>query len=209
MSDAMFSHTDRAVSLKPQPGFVGTPGIDGFCVGAARSERAPYRILRAAMLAGIFALVASSPLRAAPLAVGQAFPRFSDFVLEGTVPDTTQAKVVVVDFWASWCAPCRAAFPVLDQVQAEFGPKGVQVIAVSVDRNRAAMEAFLKRSPVGFAVVRDASMKLVGGIEVPTMPTTFVLDAKGVVRFVHSGFRADETPARLREEITTLLEETT
>lgn len=160
------------------------------------------------MLAGMCAWIAASPLRAEPLAVGQAFPRFSDFALEGTVPNTTQAKVVVVDFWASWCTPCRAAFPVLDQMQAEFGPKGVQVIAVSVDQNRAAMEAFLKRSRVGFPVVRDAGMKLVGHVDVPTMPTTFVLDAKGVVRFVHAGFRADETPAQLREEITTLLEET-
>ena len=146
-------------------------------------------------------------LPGAPLAPGEAFPDLEAFALEGSVPDTSQSRVVIVDFWASWCTPCRAAFPVLDEIQGEFGPRGVQVIAVSVDQNRGAMEMFLKKRPVSFAVVRDAAMKLVGRVDVPTMPTTFVLDASGRVRFMHSGFRGEETRAQLREQITRLLEE--
>lgn len=154
----------------------------------------------------IVAAIASS--RAEPLAVGQGFPAPDEHGLEGTWPDTSGARVVVVDFWASWCPPCRAAFPVLDAVQAEFGPRGVRVVAVSVDQNRGAMEAFLKKHPVSFSVVRDAGMKLVQRVDVPTMPTTFVLDGRGVVRFVHAGFEGDATRDRLRGEIAALLEET-
>jgi thiol-disulfide isomerase/thioredoxin len=158
----------------------------------------------AVVLAG---LSMPAAIQGEPLAAGQAFPALAEYGLEGTVPDTSGAKVVVVDFWASWCPPCRAAFPVLDAVQADFGAQGVRVIAVSVDQNRGAMDAFLKRNPVTFAVVRDAGMKLVQRVEVPTMPTTFVLDARGIVRFVHAGFEGDTTRDKLRAEIKTLLEE--
>lgn len=144
---------------------------------------------------------------AEPLAAGQAFPSLAEFGLEGTLPDTADAKIVIVDFWASWCPPCRAAFPALDALQEEFGAKGVRVVAVSVDQNRAAMEAFLKKHPVGFTIVRDAAMKLVQHVDVPTMPTTYVIDARGVVRFVHAGYEGDATRDRLKAEIATLLEE--
>ncbi len=138
---------------------------------------------------------------------GQMFPKLADFSLEGTLPDTSSARVVVVDFWASWCTPCRAAFPVLDQIQSEFKAKGLYVIAVNVDQKRTAMDAFLKKQPVGFTIVRDANMALIERVAVPTMPTTFVLDARGTVRFIHSGFRGEETREKLRNEITLLLEE--
>jgi len=174
---------------------------------AARPEASPYRGVRAAILVAMCALCGSLPLRAASLAVGQPFPSLTDFALEGTPPETAAAKVVIVDFWASWCPPCRAAFPVLEAVQADFGAQGVQVIAVSVDQNRGAMEAFLKRHPVTFAVLRDAGQKLVQRVDVPTMPTTYVLDARGIVRFVHAGFDGDATRDRLRAEIASLLEE--
>lgn len=145
--------------------------------------------------------------RAEPLAVGQPFPSLAEFGLEGAVPEVSGSKVTIVDFWASWCPPCRAAFPVLDAVQADFGAQGVRVVAVSVDQNRGAMQSFLKKHPVSFTVVRDADMKLVQRVDVPTMPTTFVLDGRGIVRFVHAGFEGDKTSERLRAEIKALLEE--
>lgn len=141
------------------------------------------------------------------LAVGQQFPDLKGSALEGTLPDLSGAKVVIVDFWASWCAPCKASFPVYDQLQKEFGPKGVQVIAVNLDQNGKQMDAFLKKQPVSFAVVRDAQTKLVAQVKVPTMPTSFVLDAKGVVRFVHIGFHGEETRKLYVEQINQLLQE--
>lgn len=161
-----------------------------------------------AIIAAVAVVLSVFPaLRAEPIVAGQEFPALSDFALEGTLPDTNGARVVIVDFWASWCPPCRAAFPVLDAVQAEFGPKGVRVIAVSVDQSRAAMDTFLTKHPVSFAVVRDAGMKLVQRVDVPTMPTTFVLDGRGIVRAVHAGFEGDATRDRLHAQIAALLEE--
>lgn len=156
-----------------------------------------------------FALLAAVPGRAADtLAVGQRFPDLKSAGLEGTLPDLAGAKVVIVDFWASWCAPCKASFPVYDALQKEYGAQGVHVIAVNVDPNDKLMAAFLKKQPVSFAVVRDAQARLVAEVKVPTMPTSFVLDRAGVVRFVHTGFHGEETRKRYVEEIQELLKET-
>lgn len=143
---------------------------------------------------GLSLLAGATAARAADtLAAGQPFPALQDFALEGTLPDLAGAKIVIVDFWASWCAPCKASFPVYDQLQKEYGARGVRVVAVNVDQNGRQMDAFLKKQPVSFAVVRDAQARLVAQVRVPTMPTSFVIDAKGVVRFVHTGFHGEET----------------
>lgn len=172
---------------------------------AARGPRSWWR----AALAVVAVFFALAPVTHATesLGVGQSFPTLTEHALEGVLPDTSGSKVVVVDFWASWCTPCRAAFPVLDEIQGELGPKGLQIIAVSVDQNRAAMDTFLKKRPVGFAVLRDARASLVKAVNVSTMPTTFVLDGAGVVRFVHAGFHGDQTRDALRAQIQALLEE--
>lgn len=167
----------------------------------------PVRSLLPAIL-GLALLAAAPAARAADtLAAGQPFPVLKDFALEGTLPELAGAKVVIVDFWASWCAPCKASFPVYDQLQKDFGAKGVHIIAVNVDQNDKQMVAFLKKQPVSFSVVRDAQSKLVAQVKVPTMPTSFVIDAKGIVRFVHTGFHGDETRKRYVEEINQLLQE--
>lgn len=150
----------------------------------------------------------AAPVRAAALEVGQRFPDLGSFALEGTPPDLTDAKVVIIDFWASWCAPCKASFPVYEALQKQFGPSGVQILAVNVDRDASKMQAFLRRQPVSFAVIRDAQSALVAAVDVPTMPTAFILDRHGVVRFVHRGFHGDETRRRYEEQIRQLLQET-
>ena len=166
------------------------------------------RIVVSTLAAGLFALAAVPPAGAADtLAPGQPFPSLASVPLEGELPDLAGARVLIVDFWASWCAPCKASFPVYDELQKEFGAKGVRIIAVNVDKNARHMAAFLEKQPVSFAVVRDAEMKLVSQARVPTMPTSFVVDAKGVVRFVHSGFHGKETLRQYRDEIAQLLGE--
>jgi len=157
---------------------------------------------------GLVLLATASTTRAADtLAIGQPFPALAQQGLEGTLPDLPAAKVVIVDFWASWCAPCKASFPIYDSLQREFGAQGVQIVAVNVDQNSKQMEAFLKKQPVSFAVVRDAQAKLVAQVKVPTMPTSFVLDATGVVRFVHIGFHGEETRQLYVEQINQILQE--
>lgn len=164
----------------------------------------PTSIVRAVALS--FAVsMASLPLAA--VEVGATFPALSNYTFDGgALPSDLKGKVLVVDFWASWCAPCKASFPTLSAVQNEFGSQGFQVIGVSVDEKTAAYEQFKKRLNPTFATVRDREHRLAADANPPTMPTTFVLDRAGRVRFVHTGFH-DETPALLRRQIQQLLEE--
>lgn len=146
---------------------------------------------------------AIAPAFAAGWKESAALPALGSFGLEGTVPNL-KGKVVYLDFWASWCAPCKASFPILDKWQKELGPKGFTVLAVSVDEKATEMQAFLKRTPVSFPVVRDAAHSLVTAANVNTMPTSFLIDRKGVIQLVHSGFHAKDE-AMLAAKINTLL----
>jgi peroxiredoxin len=100
-----------------------------------------------------------------------------------------RGKVVVLDFWASWCAPCRAAFPSLDRLQRQHGERGLVVVGVSVDRDEAAYRTFLQRNVVSFRVARDSGQQVVRSYAPPSMPTTFVIDRSGTIRHVQRGYR--------------------
>jgi thiol-disulfide isomerase/thioredoxin len=152
-------------------------------------------------------VVSPAFVQAQAVGPGDAFPELSDFSLEGEMPDLSGAKVVIVDFWASWCGPCKASFPVYDELREEYEDKGLVILAVSVDQNAKAMAQFLKKMKPGFSVVRDADQKLVGRDAAPAMPTSSVLDADSTVRFVHLGFHGDRTRDTYREQIESLLSE--
>jgi cytochrome c biogenesis protein CcmG, thiol:disulfide interchange protein DsbE len=142
---------------------------------------------------------------AAGFAAGAKLPDLAGFGLDGRLP-ALKGKVVYLDFWASWCAPCKASFPVLEAWQKEFAAQGFSVLAVSVDEKADDMAKFLKKNPVTFPVVRDAGQKLVAAANVSTMPTSLLIDRKGVIRKVHSGFRGGDAAA-LHAEIAKLLAE--
>ena len=150
------------------------------------------------------ALLAGMVLHAhAALKVGEALPELGTFQLEGTLP-ALKGKIVLVDFWASWCLPCAESFPVMDALQKKYGDRLV-VLAVNVDDQAAKMEKFLAKHPVSLTVVRDAQQKLVATVEPPTMPTSFILDATGKVKFIHAGFHGDESRNQYITEIESLL----
>lgn len=137
---------------------------------------------------------------------GERLPDLGAAKLEGNLP-ALAGRVVLVDFWASWCGPCKKSFPELDKLQQELGGRGLTVLAVSVDNKASDMEKFLKEHPVAFATVRDAGQKLVAAAGVEAMPTSFLVDRKGVIRFTHAGFRGAETVQQLKQEIGQLLAE--
>jgi thiol-disulfide isomerase/thioredoxin len=159
------------------------------------------RLLVAGILAGLGTAVAA-------VKSGDPFPALSGpgmvSLTAGPVPVTT-GKVVLVDFWASWCAPCKASFPALAKLQADYGPRGLVVVAVSIDEKPAAAVAFWKKMAAPFAGVHDREQRLVREVAVPAMPTSYLVGSDGRVRAVFEGFHGEESELRLRREIEALL----
>ena len=101
-------------------------------------------------------------------------------------------KVVIVDFWATWCAPCKEEMPVLEKLYKKYGGKGLVVVGVSVDKDASNIKGFAKKLGVTFPIVHDANHQVSGRYQPPRMPSSYIVDRKGIVRFVHGGFRADD-----------------
>ena len=117
-----------------------------------------------------------------------------------------RGKVVYLDFWASWCAPCRKSFPWMDSMQRTYAGRGLVVVAVNLDEERAPAEEFLREFNPGFRVVFDSKGTLAESFKVSGMPSSFLVDRHGTVRYRHVGFR-DESPATLANELSSLLAE--
>jgi thiol-disulfide isomerase/thioredoxin len=93
--------------------------------------------------------------------------------------EALKGSVVVLDFWAPWCVPCRASFPALDAMQTKYDKQGLRVLGLTLDENDDAIIAFLNSVPVGFTILRDPSGQAGEAFNVVAMPTTFVLDRQG------------------------------
>lgn len=117
-----------------------------------------------------------------------------------------KGKVVYLDFWASWCAPCRRSFPWLDGLQRKHGAEGFVVVAVNVDTDRALASGFLREVPVGFKVAYDPKGELAAQWKLLGMPSSFLIDRSGKVRSSHQGFRKGDE-AKREAEIAQLLAE--
>lgn len=141
----------------------------------------------------------------ANIKVGQTFPDLAGFKLEGKMPDGLKGKVVLVDFWASWCGPCGESFPVMEELQKKYRPQGLVILAINEDEKKADMEDFLKTHKVSFTVLRDAAQKLVEAAGIESMPGSFLLGPDGRVMFAHKGFHGNETHKQYEQEIQTLL----
>jgi thiol-disulfide isomerase/thioredoxin len=108
-----------------------------------------------------------------------------------------RGQVAVVDFWASWCGPCRKSFPALDRLHRQWGPKGLRVVGVSLDEDRDALGRFLDSVPVGFQIAWDRFGVLAREFQVVSMPTTLLFDREGrvVARFEGGGRMEEEERA--------------
>ncbi len=103
--------------------------------------------------------------------------------------DRYVGKVVVVDFWASWCVPCRRSFPWLNEMHDKYAEEGLVIIAVNVDRDADNAAAFLARYAARFQVVYDPEANLAKEYEVQVMPSSFVIGKNGEVIEQHAGFK--------------------
>ena len=102
--------------------------------------------------------------------------------------DALHGQVVYLDFWASWCAPCRQSFPWMEEMRQAHQAEGLTVIAVNVDHDRADAARFLKQFQPGFEVRFDPEGTLAQRFKVTGMPTSLIIDRHGRVRFTHVGF---------------------
>jgi thiol-disulfide isomerase/thioredoxin len=142
--------------------------------------------------------------------VGDAFPALAS---AGVVPlnekdvPVVEGKVVLMDFWASWCVPCKSSFAMMAKLHQEFGARGLVIAAIGVDEKPAAAAAFAKKLAPPFSTLHDREQKLVKQVVVPTMPTSYLVGRDGRVRFVHQGYHGDATERDLRKQIEALLTE--
>jgi thiol-disulfide isomerase/thioredoxin len=114
--------------------------------------------------------------------------------------DAVAGKVVWVDFWASWCGPCRRSFPWMNQMLGRYGGQGLQIIGVNVDKERELADGFLAETPAEFDLQFDPAGALAESFGVIAMPSSFLFDAEGNVIATHFGFRyedADEYEAAI------------
>jgi cytochrome c biogenesis protein CcmG, thiol:disulfide interchange protein DsbE len=120
----------------------------------------------------------------------------------GAPPDLAEwkGKVVYLDFWASWCVPCKQSFPWMNAMHRRYGKDGLVVVAVNMDQEHGDAVAFLQRYPAEFTVRFDPRGKLAQGFNLRGMPTSALLDRDGKVLLVHEGFRAQD-PSLLEQSI--------
>jgi len=140
--------------------------------------------------------------------IGRSAPTFNTTSLDGQ-PISLQGlrgRVVLIDFWASWCTPCREEFPELETLYRNLRQQGVEIVAISVDRDRENVDAFLAKHPVSFHIVHDPGKVLASQFSPRAMPTLYILDQSGVVRYVHLGFQRSYIQ-KYQEEIALLLNE--
>ena len=116
-----------------------------------------------------------------------------------------KGKVVFVDFWASWCGPCRQSLPLYDKLNTELHGRDFVVLAVNLDEEDADANAFLKEHPVHYTVLRDPAGDVPKAYGLTGMPTSYLIDQRGVLRAHHSGFDPADIDT-LRKEVQGLLE---
>jgi thiol-disulfide isomerase/thioredoxin len=103
-----------------------------------------------------------------------------------------RGKLVYVDFWASWCGPCRQSFPWMNEMQAKYGTQGLQIVGVNLDAKEKDARDFLAETPAAFAIAFDPKGATPRTYRIKGMPTSLLIDADGKIIFEHAGFNAND-----------------
>jgi thiol-disulfide isomerase/thioredoxin len=143
-----------------------------------------------------------------PAEVGKAAPDLSIQTVNGkgqVTRDSLQGKVAIVDFWATWCGPCKQSFPKLEELAKQNQGK-VQVVGISVDDKSDGVADFAKSNGATFPIGWDDGHAIANRWKVDSMPTTYILDSSGTVRYIHAGYHDGEADA-IAKELATLAAE--
>jgi cytochrome c biogenesis protein CcmG, thiol:disulfide interchange protein DsbE len=154
-----------------------------------------HKPLLGAAVPALALVLALAAVPAIAVEVGQAAP---DVELPGASGaqklSDLKGKVVYLDFWASWCGPCRQSFPWMNDMQKKYGAKGLQIVGMNLDAKRADADKFLAENPAQFALAFDTKGESPKRIGVKGMPTSVLIGADGKVLAVHQGFKDEERP---------------
>lgn len=138
-------------------------------------------------------LVVAATLLAVPVIAADATGPAAEFNLQSRSGSTVslsslKGQVVLINFWATWCGPCRKEMPLLEQIQKKYAPLGFTMLGINVEEDPRLMEAFLNDVPVSFPVLLDPANGVSKLYNVSAMPSTVIVDRRGNVRFIHQGY---------------------
>lgn len=159
--------------------------------------------MKIASAAFILACLLIAPFKAYTAGIGEAAPAFSlkDMKGDTVTLDSMKGKVVFLDFWATWCDPCREEFPELDALYKKYGKDEFEVIGISVDKSESNVAEFLKKRPVSFTILTNTKDGVAEAYSLPGMPTGFIIGKDGVIKYRHVGFSKAFLPVYEREII--------
>jgi thiol-disulfide isomerase/thioredoxin len=171
-----------------------------------RSSTRIWRAFLAVILTSLLVLAWTQRGRFMPVAVGARVPAYSATTLDGheLTLESLRGKVVVLNVWATWCAPCRAEMPALQRLQQRYGAEGLEVVAVSVDTPPGTMaplgqfssdvRAYVESLGLTFTILHDPQRSIERLFLVPGLPTTFIIDRDGRIAHKIVGARAWDNP---------------
>jgi peroxiredoxin len=159
-----------------------------------------HKLIAAALVALAWPAVAADATQPAP-----AFTLASRAGGQVSLADL-KGQVVMINFWASWCGPCRQEFPALDQIYAKYKPMGFTLVAINVESEKSDAEKFLAKTPASFPILFDPDNAVSGKYGVSAMPTTVLVDRQGRVRWLHRAYKPGDE-AEYIEQIRAALRE--
>ncbi|CAN5884481.1 TlpA disulfide reductase family protein [soil metagenome] len=164
-------------------------------------------MIKTSLLAAVLASGTLLSLPAQALEAGQVAPEFELPGRAGNIKlSDFKGKTVYLDFWASWCGPCKQSFPWMNEMQSRYSSKGLRVISINVDQKTDDAKAFLSENPARFEVAFDAAGKTPRSYAIKGMPTSVLIGPDGKVVMVHGGFKEeqrDELERQIKQTLNT------
>jgi thiol-disulfide isomerase/thioredoxin len=158
-------------------------------------------------LQSLFMLALALPLHAAQInEQAPDCPAILSTTNEALSLKTYTGKVILLDFWATWCPPCKQSMPFLNRMRNELKDKGFEIVAINVDENTEDAQRFLQENPVDYSIAMDPEGKCPGVFDVKAMPSSYFIDKTGKIRAIHLGYRKSDQSS-IREQVLNLLAE--